>query len=153
MAVDRFRNPVGVKAYTIGGDFVGQWDSVHQAKKAMGLKSTSCISRCAIGRNPKKYITAGGYVWFRADATEKEIADRLEGIIDRPRNTYPSKELLARGIHYVQKDKDGKIIHLWKWIKDAADYYGVSPSTISVNVNGETDYVRVTPRSKFFAVI
>lgn len=68
------------------------------------------------------------------------------------KNVYHSEKLLSHGIRYVQKDKEGKIIGLWKSVADIAEHYGIAQSTIRNNVIGISEYLTITPRSKILKV-
>lgn len=57
-----FINNYAVDVYSLSGNFVGNWPSIREATKALGIRFSSNISSCIHGKRNK----AAGYVWKRS---------------------------------------------------------------------------------------
>lgn len=144
---------IDVKAYKPNGEFVGEYHGLAEAERATGA-SFQHIGKILKGKERRK--TAGGLVWVKADTTEEELKEILNTIPNNTRivNTYESEELKKYGIKYVQKNKEGKIVGLWKSAYLIAKHYGISQGAISANLHGRTTFVdSIDPSSKFYKVI
>ena len=65
---------VGVKAYDLNGNFVGEWESKTQAAEATGIDYRH-ITQIILGKTNR--YTAGKLYWFKSELTEEEIKNKI----------------------------------------------------------------------------
>lgn len=151
---------VPVMAYDKYGNYVGRWDSKTQAAKATGVDYRH-ISEMVSGQ-PGRY-SAGGYVWFKEDATADEIAEKLEPVMRRAKKKQEKaeqvevKETLRRAAadkriqqleahknkkKVVEFDEFGNQVREWDSPEQAAEHYGLTPAAILNNIYGRTEFVK-----------
>lgn len=112
--------PVKAARLTENGNYeiVGQWDSKSQAAAATGADYRHI---CEIIEGKIRRFTAGGYFWFRADASREKI----EKIIRE-------KTMKETPVKAVKLTKNGylEIIGQWNGIRQAAEATGEKYSRI-----------------------
>ena len=159
---------VPVKAYDEFGNYVGRWDSKCQAAEATGVDYRH-ISEMV--NKEKGRLTAGGYVWFKEDAAEDEVASRLEPVIARSmkrkekterakqrdiirrQNIERRKELIRakkKKKKVLEFDDKGNLVKEWNNTQEIADYYGVSYVTIYNNIAGKTEFFKKGGSKRYF---
>ena len=116
-------NSVSVAAYNDEGILYKVYKSSTQAALDLGLKSKSSIGN-AIFRN----IKAGGYRWRKY--TGKQVIEPFTKY--ESRRHFGDKNAHSKRLY--QYDKDGQYIREWSYLKEAANYYKISSSTLSSGI-------------------
>lgn len=159
---------VPVKAYDLDGKYVGRWDSKTQAAKDMDVDYRH-ISEM-VNNTPGRH-SAGGFVWFREDATPEEVAEKLMVVATRAKRRKEQEEQarvkrelrkkrLQENMRILQEKKEGKkvleydefgyLLKEWEDTKEVVKYYGVAYSTITNNINGKTEFVKVNGKKRYY---
>ena len=140
---------VAIKAYDLKGNYIGRWDSMEQAAAATGAER-SHLSAIINGSKSKRY-TAGGYFWFREETPEEEAQAIMKPTIEsinyleekrRMQEEKREKKILEKKI--VEFNERGEEERVWDSIKECAEYYGKTKSTIEANLNGKTAFCYVS---------
>jgi len=120
-----FRFPVEIHQYSLKGDYIASYNSIEQAAKELGVKSSCSISQAA---NPNDVLhkTAYGFQW------RKEKKDKIP-----PTNTYNSR--------FVKCINTGEIFIS---IAEAARKYDISPSGIVACCKGQQKTSGTDPVTK-----
>lgn len=102
--------PRAVIQYDYYGNFINEYKSQLEAAAAVGLDTSSAISKCCIN----KQGSAGGFVWrFREDS-----APAIE-------------EINAHSVPILQYNKSGDIIAIFSSITEASNITGICADSIS----------------------
>lgn len=152
---------VPVKAYDTDGNYVGRWDSKTQAAKETGVDYRH-ISEMVSGQEGR--YSAGGYVWFREDATEEEVLEKLAPSIERARRRKEKElekkvaierrkkliELKREESKVLEYDAQGKLVKEWNDVEEIAQHYNVTEGAIYSNLNGKTAFFKKGGTKRYF---
>lgn len=108
------------------GNIINEFPSIKHATEYMGFKSMSSVTNAL--KNSGKSVRAGGYYWA--------YKDNFTGI-NSIKNLVPKRKVGELG-------ENNNIIREFESIKDAANYYNVNKSMISMVCNG----IRKTCKNK-----
>lgn len=105
-----------VYQYSLNGDFVKEWDALHEVKRAFNL--TECPDKCLTG----KTLSYHGYMWFYEYKGEKiEPYTNNAGKVQ--------KIVLAKPVY--QYDIKGNFIKEWDIRNDVQKVFGIKTARIS----------------------
>lgn len=128
---------VPILQYTLDGDFIAEFASMHLAAKSINAE-TGHICDCCLGNRSYAY----GYVWRYKDNDKHLIAkERLNAKTERGKKSRADK-FTEKALNVVQLDKDGKYIQTFKSTKLAAESVGSHRPMIINCCNGKIRQVK-----------
>jgi len=116
---------IKIKQFSLGGDFIKEWDSIKEIKEVIGDCSISDV--CNLKR-----FSLHNYIWRYS--IDIENINNLKTFIEE----YNNKQFIVRQINgkknkkrIVEYDIKTKLIKEWDSISESANFYGVSIQAIS----------------------
>ena len=123
---------MAVMQYTLSGEFVAEYGSMHIAAEAIG-KDAGHICDCCLGNRSRAY----GFFWrYKDDALYQEAKRRIESKTEAARQSYKDKHA-ERAMNVVQLTMDGKYVATHKSSGHASQSVGTARPSIINCCNGK----------------